>query len=149
MMEGQTSCNSYFSIVSGGEFQDKMGFVANANSEFDPDEVTRRLELQPFRTMKMGMPRRKGGGTYPFSGWCGCWQEEPALDGEEQCLRIVRTLWDRIPVLNQIRREVDVRFTIQLAPGIGREKPPILWFNREIIEFCYYTGTEISVEPRG
>lgn len=145
-MMREAGCRSYFSILSSGEIRDGIGFVPNANSEFDPDEVTRRLGLQPFRAARMGMPRRKGGGTFPFSAWAGCLQEEPALDGEEQCLRIVRTLWSRIPALNQIRREVDVELGIKIVPRVCPGEQPVLWFSREIIEFCFHTGTEISVE---
>lgn len=94
----------------------------------------------------MGSPRRTGHGTFPFSAWHACLQKEPALDGEEQCLRIVRMLTDKIPVLNEIRREVDVEFTLMIVTEIHHEEQPVLCFGREIIAFCYLTGTEISLD---
>lgn len=145
-MEKQTSCYSYFSICSNGRIENGTGFIANGNSDFDPDEVTRRLGIQPFWTAKMGTPRRSGHGISPFTSWDACLQKEPTLDAQEQCLGIVRALKDKIPILNQIRRETDVGFTITIVTEIHHEEQPVLWFDREIIAFCYLTGTEIGLD---
>lgn len=145
-MEKQTSCYSYFSICSNGRIENGIGFIANENSDFDLDEVTKRLGIQPFQTAKMGAPRRSGHGISPFTSWDACLQKEPALDAQEQCLGIVRGLKDKIPILNQIRREADVGFTITIVTEIHHAEQPILWFNREIIAFCYLTGTEIGLD---
>ena len=145
-MAEQTSCHAYFSICSDGIIEPGVGFIANKNSDFDPEELTKRLGIQPFRTSRMGSPRRTGHGTFPFSSWHACLQKEPALDGEEQCLRIVRMLTDKIPVLNEIRREGDVEFALMIVTEIHHEEQPVLCFGREIIAFCYLTGTEISLD---
>lgn len=145
-MENQTSCRTYFSITSNGIIEPGIGFIANKNSDFDPEELTKRLGIQPFKTRKMGSPRGTGHGIFPFSSWDACLQKEPALDGEEQCLRIVRMLRDKIPILNEIRREIDVEFTLMIVTHIHHEEQPELGFGREIIEFCYLTGTEIGLD---
>lgn len=63
----QTSCYSYFDICSTGTIQNEIGFVAAENSCFDPDYITEKLGIEPFRTLKMGTPRKNGHGHYPFS----------------------------------------------------------------------------------
>ena len=142
----KTVCHSEFSIQSAGEICDRIGFVAAENSFFDPDEITKMLGIRPFETRTMGTPRKNGHGTYPFSIWSACRQEEPVMDAQEQCLSIVRELTPHIPTLNRIRELYNVSFTIQIAPHIYHEEAPILWFDHEIIEFCHRTKTEISVD---
>ena len=142
----QTSCYSYFAICSSGEIRDGIGFVAAENSYFDPDDITVKLGIDPFNTKKMGSLRKNGHGHYPFSNWACCRQNEPALDAEEQCRIIVRQLRHLIPWLQEIKKEYNVDYTINIVPHIFNEENPILGFDSEIIEFCYHTGTEISVD---
>ncbi len=142
----KTSCYSYFAICSSGDIQNGVGFVAAENSCFDPDRITEKLGIQPFEARKMGSPRKNGNGCYPFSDWACCKQCEPALDAQEQCRKIVRALYDKIPQLQEIKKECNVDYTIMIVPQIYNEENPILGFDSEIIEFCYLTGTEISVD---
>ena len=94
----------------------------------------------------MGEQRKNGLSHYPFSSWACCKQTEPALDAEEQCRQIVRQLRERIPALQEIRKEFNVDYALVIVPHIYNEENPLLGFDSEIIEFCYRTGTEISVD---
>lgn len=142
----KTSCYSYFAICSSGEIRNGVGFVARDNSYFDPDDITSQLGIEPFEARKMGAPRKNGNGYYPFSDWACCKQMEPALDAQEQCRQIVRQLRDRIPQLQEIKKEYAVDYSIIIVPHIYHEENPILGFDSEIIDFCYQTGAEISVD---
>ena len=142
----QTTCHSYFLICSKGEIRDQIGFVADAGSDFDPNYITEKLGIEPFETVKMNEPRRRANGTYPFSEWVGCRQDEPALDAEEQCLNIVRQMRPLLPQLREIKEEYNVDFLIVIVPHIYNAENPLLSFNSEIIDFCYHSGTEISVD---
>ncbi len=142
----KTSCYSYFAICSSGEIRDGVGFVAAENSYFNPHHITEKLGIEPFEMRKMGTPRKNGHGHYPFSDWACCRQNEPALDAEEQCRNIVRQLRPFIPQLQEIKKEYNVNYSIIIVPHIYLEENPILGFDSEIIEFCYHTGTEISVD---
>jgi len=142
----KTSCHTYFTIGSSGVIENEIGFVANENSDFDPEYITEKLQIEPFETRKMGSLRKDGHGVYPFSGWTACYQDEPAIDAEEQCLKIVRALKDKIPLLLEIKKEIDVSFNINIVPHIYYEENPVICFNNEIIEFCYLTGTKIGVD---
>jgi hypothetical protein len=123
-----------------------IGFIANPNSDFDPDYITEKLNIKPHNTKKMGCLRPNGNGNFPFSSWTACYQTEPTLDVEKQCLNIVRILKEKIPILLDIKAKFDVEFCINIVPQIYNEASPAIIFNKEIIEFCYLTGTEIGVD---
>jgi hypothetical protein len=123
-----------------------IGFIANPNSDFAPDYITEKLNIKPHNTRKMGCPRPNGNGNFPFSSWTACYQTEPSLDAEKQCLNIVRILKEKIPILLDIKSKFDVEFCINIVPHIRNEESPAIVFNKEIIEFCYLTGTEIGVD---
>lgn len=149
-----TRCYSYFSICSSGDVLPGQGFIAAENSDFEPDYITEKLGIRPYETRKKGTPRKSFPGlvmkednlTYPFSDWCACKQNEPALDALEQCLQIVRMLRDKIPLLQEIKQDLSVDFAIVVVPEIYIGETPLLGINREIIEFCYLTGTEIDID---
>lgn len=61
-------------------------------------------------------------------------------------MAIVRLLKSKIPLLLEIRKTYKVTFCINIVPSIFNEETPVIAFNREIIEFCYLTNTEIGVD---
>lgn len=145
-MPNKTTCHSYFSICSAGEIVNGIGLVAGENGIFEPDNITEMLGIQPFDTKTAGIPRRNGRSLYTFSDWAACKQTEPAMDAEEQCRNIVRELRPHLSQLQDIKRKFNVDFTLMIVPHIYNEESPILVFDREIIEFCYLTNTEIAVD---
>lgn len=143
----KSTCYSYFAICSKGKIESNVGFVAAPSSNFDPDTITARLGIQPFDTSKLGMPRKNGDGYVPFSSWAACKQTEPMLDAETQCLKIVRQLSPKIDELRAMQKEYNVDYSIIIVPELVVDaKQPGIVFNREIIEFCYLTGTEIGLD---
>jgi hypothetical protein len=83
-----------------------------------------------------------------WSAWNGCRQDQPVNDVEGQCLRIVRQLHGNIDALAQFRRQYQAKFWLEVVPEyvVDAEQNPYIGFSREIIEFCYLTGTEIDVD---
>jgi len=142
----ETSCYSYFSIGSNGVRKDGLGFVANENSIFDPDYISDKLAIQPFDIHRKGAARKYGVGPYPSSGWSALKQTEPVFYVNEQCLKIVRELREKIPLLLEIKQEFDVFFCLEIVPYSYNGQTPAITFDREVIEFCYLTGTEIDVD---
>ena len=141
----RTECYACFVVESAGTYQEPLGFVAAQNSDFDPDDLTRILKAKPFRVRRMGAPRRSGHGLYPYSKWYGFRQDKPDWDAAEQCARIVQGMRPLIPALQAFRENFNVEFTLLIVVRIGNGVVPVLHFNREVIEFCSETGTEIGI----
>ena len=146
MQAKKTTCFSYFAICNRGEIRPNIGFVAEENSGFDPEEFTRLLGIVPFASNRLGTLRPNGHGVWPFSCWSACKQSEPRLDAEAQCLSIVRTLQDKIPILLQIKQKYAVDFSLIIVPEIENGETPVLCFSQRIIDFCHATGTEIGID---
>jgi len=142
----ETTCYSYFNICSEGEIQYGKGLVAAENGVFNPDDVTELLGTEPHWKWRAGDPRKDGASTYGFSSWSACRQDTPVDDAHEQCLAIARILKDKIPALQQIKREYNVSLQLVIVPVIFNEKPPVLFFDKEIIDFCHATGAEIGID---
>ena len=143
----ETTCYSYFTICSEGEILNYVGFVAEENSDFDPDHITELLGIEPHSKWREGDPHpRPSAGIFSFSRWSACRQESPADNAYEQCLAIVRMLKDKIPALMQIKREYKVWFGIEIVPEIHNEDAPAISFDEEIIAFCHATGTMIDID---
>ena len=133
-------------IINSTNEEVSIDEIFETNSDFNPEYITKKLELEPYDSRKMGTPRKYGRGKYTFSDWSACKQTEPALDVEEQCMKIVNMLKDKVSLLLDIKKEFDVTFCINIVPHIVNEETPGIAFNKYIIEFCYLTGTEIGVD---
>jgi len=144
-----TRCYTHFVICSGDCVERGGAADATVSNDFNPADITKRMGIVPDGTMKKGDERRTATGvygTYTRSSWNACQQEEPPMDAEAQCLAIVRALRGKIPILQQIKKEINVDFLIVIVPEIYGEEEPFMHFNQEIISFCHATGTEISID---
>lgn len=145
MKKERTAMYSEFIIQSNGTIKENIGFVANPNSTFDPDEITKMLNIIPNNTMKLGEERKKGKGLYPFSTWSGCRKDTPRLEVEKQIMSSINQLKDKISILKEIKKKYDVNFYMKSVPSIFNEEAPYVHYNQKIIDFCYQTGTELGV----
>lgn len=139
-----TSCYSYFLIKSNGTLDYYKGFIPDKNSNFDPDEITKVISIEPFKVIKYGTLKGNGKSTYNFSAWFGCRQAEPMVSRSQQCLNIVLELKLYIAFLKAIKEKYNVCFTIEVFPCDANTD--VIDINHEIIDFCYQTGTEIVVD---
>jgi len=119
--------------------------------EFDPDDITERLGIEPIRKRKKGdeMPRPVGVTNvryYNCSGWCAEESNVDRYDVEKQCLDTIKNLKKKIPELLEIKSLYNVDFTIFVVPTIYNGETPMIGFNKEVIEFCHLTGTYIDVD---
>ncbi len=114
--------------------------------DFNPDEITVKLGLEPYESWKIG-DTRKNGSTFDFSAWhfgeCEVYNE----DINEQMKETIAPLLDKIDILNEIREENDVNFYLEVVPYLyPNNYTPILAPSLEVMDFCTATRTEIDID---
>jgi len=65
---------------------------------------------------------------------------------EEQIIETISYFKDKIDILFKIKSLYDVNFGILIVPTIIDGFTPAISINKEIIDFCYKTGTEIDID---
>jgi len=112
---------------------------------FDPDEITRRLGLQPYETE----PRR----LHPLLGtpipadWCACLCDDYTPYVEEQMRRTIAPLLDQTHALNALQREFGAECWLMIVPTIRKDEPtPCLAPPMDVIDFCHSTRTQIDID---
>ena len=129
-MNTRNSCYTYFKIVGN----------------FNPDDVTERLNLTPEKTWKIGDLRRNGT-KYDFALWEIGRCTEYDVEVENQMRKTIAVLQDKIPLLNQIRQAYDVSFYLEIVPTIYvGDTDPCLNPSLDVIDFCHATRTEIDID---
>lgn len=140
---GKTSSYTYFGIQSNGDM--KNGLIAYEEGIFNPEELTRILDIHPFSSWAYG-DRRVDGSEYLFSTWNAEKSDIGRLDIGAQCRDTIKNLKKKIPQLTKIKQQYDVRFILLVVPSIHEAEQPWISFDKEVIEFCYLTGTTIEVD---
>lgn len=126
----KNSCYTYFRIAG----------------EFDPDEVTALLGLQPDQSWKSG-DLRGDGTAYDFSHWLFGRCDAYSILVEEQMRKTILPLLDKVGELNQIRENHDVSFVLEIVPTLYvGETNPCLAPPLDVIDFCHATRTEIDID---
>lgn len=126
----ENSCYTYFKIVG----------------DFDPDDVTAMLELQPEKRWRIGNLRRNGT-KYDFALWEYGHCEDYDVFVENQMHATIEPLLEKVDVLNRIRNKYNVTFCLEIVPSIyvGNQNP-CLAPSLEVIDFCHATRTEIDID---
>ena len=129
-MNKRNSCYTYFRIVG----------------DFDPEYVSKLLNLQPEKSWKIG-DSRVDGSKYDFSLWMIGKCSEYDVEVTNQMRKTISVLHDKIPLLNKIYKENDVNFYLEIVPTIyPNEINPCLAPSLDIIDFCHMTRTEIDID---
>ncbi len=132
-MKEKNTCYTYFRITGN----------------FDPDDITERLGLEPEDKWKIGEPRRHGIGHYTFAHWEIGRCKEYRVCVTEQMEETIRLLTDRVDLLNEIREQYNAEFTLMVVPNIfagNGEKTPYVAPSHEVIAFCAATHTRLDFD---
>ena len=126
----KNTCYTYFKIVGN----------------FDPSVITALLNIKPDEYWSIG-DKRRDGSAYDFALWtCGrCDEYDPLV--ENQMLKTITPLLDKIDILNKIREDYDVEFYLQVVPEVYVDGiNPCLALSLEIIDFCHATRTKLDID---
>ena len=126
----QNSCYTYFAI----------------KGEFNPDDITRRLGLKPSKVWKAG-DKSDNGTVYDFSYWEFGFCDEYDVVTEKQMQKTLEPLLSKTAILNEIRKDFDVAFVLEIVPTVYSENAtPNLSPSMEVIDFCHETRTGIDID---
>ena len=128
---GRNSCYTYFRITG----------------DFEPDELSNLLELTPSQSWRVGDAGRVAGTAYEYSVWEYGICEEYDVIVANQMMKTIHDLLPKIDILREIRERFSVELSLEIVPSIcAGEINPCLAPNREVIEFCYLTKTDIDID---
>ena len=114
--------------------------------QFDPDDITARLGLEPFKAHRIGDLRRDGT-PFDWAGWCFGRCEEYDFDTNNQLRKTIAPLLDKTAELRAIKQQYDAILVIEVVATIyGDEPTPALGADEDIIRFCYEAGATIDVD---
>ena len=127
--------------------KDNRCFTAfRITGDFDPDVITERLGIIPTRYWKKG-DKRRNGSEYSFASWECSRCEEYDVYTENQMQMTIAPLLDKIDILNRIRAEFAVDFTLAVVPTLYVDNTtPALAPSLSVIDFCHATRTEIDID---
>ena len=129
-MNTRNSCYTCFKIVGN----------------FNPDDISKVLNLTPERSWKIGDLRRNGT-KYDFALWEVGRCTEYDIEVENQMRKTIAVLQDKIPLLNQIRQSYDADFVLEIVPTIyANDINPCLAPSLDVIDFCHATRTQIDID---
>ena len=129
-MSTRNSCYTSFKIVGN----------------FDPEVVSRILDVVPSKSWKIG-DLRPNGTKYDFAlleiGRC----DDYDVEVENQMRKTISVLLDKIPLLNQIREQYNLEFYLEVVPSIYVDDlNPCLAPSLDIIDFLHATRTNIDID---
>lgn len=127
---GRNHCYTYFKITGG----------------FNPDDITKIIGLNPSKCWRIG-DLRKNGTPYDFALWEYGRCDEYDVYVENQMMKTIQDLIPKIDILRKIKELYEAYFTLEIVPTIyAGDINPCLAPNREVIEFCYKTETQIDID---
>ncbi len=114
--------------------------------DFNPGVITERLGLSPSKVWKTG-DKRSNGTEYDFSNWEIGFCDEYEIDTKNQMHKTLAPLFNKTAILNEIRKDFDVTFVLEIVPTVYSENAtPSLAPSMEVIDFCHETRTEIDID---
>ena len=126
----KTTCYTYFTI----------------SGDFNPDEVTALLNIQPFKKWNKGEANDRGG-VYESSKWSACKCEDYDAYTDNQMKKTIAPLLDKIDLLVEFKQSHNVNFSLVVVPEIyASDIKPCLSPSLDIIDFCHATRTEIDID---
>ena len=114
--------------------------------EFDPDEISARLGLEPFKSRRIG-DLRVDGVPYDCAMWCFGRCDEYDFDANVQIRKTIAPLLGKTAELRAIKEEYDAVLFLEVVPTIyGGEFTPQLGPDEDVIRFCCEAGAAIDID---
>lgn len=129
-MKTRNSCYTYFAIVG----------------DFNPDEVSKLLNLPPDKTRKIG-DLRKDGTKYDSALWQFGKCADYDVEVGNQMRKTIAPLLDKINLLNEIREKNVLSFYLAVVPQLYvNDVNPCLAPPLDVMDFCHATRTEMDID---
>lgn len=120
--------------------------------DFEPDDISKELCLNPCKTWKKGEKRKYLGrytkGIYNFSLWeFGRIEKVNNVFVDEQMKDTIAPLFEKIDILNQLKQKYELTYVLEVVPKLYTViNKPILSPPKKVVEFCYLTETSIDMD---
>jgi hypothetical protein len=116
--------------------------------DFDPDEITRRVGIEPTNTFRVGDPITSGGeGRRRRPGWRLAAEERAGLDLDGMLVAFQDLVQISPPVVRQLCHDLDVAAVVACSVlQRGYETAPALTFTPEFLGWTSELGASLDVD---
>lgn len=121
-------------------------YLALYGTDFDPEEVTRRVGLEPTSIKRKGEPKTRRHSFWQISSGR---VESDVIDVYEMSSALVTLLAPRTAEIASARRELSLEAVLEVVLWITTDESkstPAIGFDREVISFLHAIGAAIDVD---
>ncbi len=117
-----------------------------------PGVVTQKLNITPIKTwtkgeeIKVRIPGVENGARGRFNLWEVNTGYEESLNIDDQLLKIFDVLKSKVGVLNELREEYDLKYTICVVVNIENNDKPAMCFDHWFIDFTQALNATIDID---
>ncbi len=126
------------------------GTDSEPNSDFDPDEVTKKLGINPTRAWRKGDKKTLSGIEYKYAGWI--WETNRGTEPiwvDKLVTKVVDAFEYRIDAIVELKRELQLESILGIILYVDMNEEnstPALGQDLRTIKFLYETQTYIDVD---
>lgn len=113
--------------------------------DFDPEDATRRIGLEPTKTWRRGDQVQKTLIRRKHSGWQWSLPSEESLDLGRQVASLLERLAPYAAAITEVREELDLDAEISCAIYIEGQAPGV-HFDRSTLALADQLGAEIDID---
>lgn len=114
--------------------------------EFDPQVISRELNVSPTEFWYKGDPIRKIERTGPNTAWVYNTGVKRTFDIDVQLMKLERLFFPRLPILQKLKEKYLLSFSINISTVVKGDNAPGIHLYSPIIQFANQLGAEIDID---
>ena len=114
--------------------------------EFDPDVITRKLQIAPTKTWRLGDPIQETILRHKHDGWSISSDLSDTDDLEDHMRALLKLIYPRRKQLEQLRRQYKLEAEFACAIYTYDGSRPAIHFDSEIVRQVAELGAEIDID---
>ncbi len=113
---------------------------------FDPNHISKLLDITPSKTYIKGDLIRNGGLTRKETAWCMDTGYEASIDINEQLEKVMLLLEDKVDKLVEIKNNLCLNMLFLIVVKIQNHETPAMYFRKSFIHFASKIDAEIGFD---
>ena len=123
----------------------EVGLSLRIVGDFDPDEVSKKLNISASKQWRRGTPINKRI-NYDCDGWVYSFSSLETLFVDIQMNNLLSVFSSRVNDFNELRDMYNLMFCIDIVIRIKNQEIPSVFFDSKVLDFTQKIGATIDID---